>query len=724
MNRKVISILTAGFLLLPILSIANDGYRLWLQFDPIENENLRITYEEQLGTLFVAGDGLVLNTAAEELRSGLRAMLGPTAQKDVSSWQDASLVIGVLGQSAILDELVPSEKAKQLVHSDGYLLFSTKHQNKHYTILTANSERGVLYGAFHVLQLLQKRESLQELQIINNPKIQHRILNHWDNLDRTVERGYAGFSIWNWHQLPEYLDVRYTDYARANASIGINGTVVTNVNANALIFRADYLEKAAALAEVFRAYGIQLYLTARFSAPIELGGLETADPLNPEVQQWWKDKTREIYEYIPDFGGFLVKANSEGQPGPQDYNRNHADGANMLADAVAPYGGIVMWRAFVYSSEEPEDRAKQAYNEFVPLDGKFRDNVLIQVKNGPIDFQPREPIHPLFGAMPNTPIMMEFQITKEYLGQGTHLVGLAKMYEEVLQTDTYAQGANSTVARVVDGSLHGHTRTGMAGVANIGTDRNWTGNLFGQADWFAFGRLAWDPVTTAETIFEEWAQLTFQTDEQATAAITNLLAKSYETCVKYMTPLGLHHIMAAGHHYGPGPWVADMPRADWTSVYYHRADEEGLGFDRVASGSDALAQYFPGFQEQYRDPEQCPLTHLLWFHHVAWDEELSSGRTLWDELCHTYFQGAQEVSEIKQSWKSLEGQIDAERFQQVRMHLDIQEKEAQWWRDACLVYFQTFSKRPLPAELDQPQHDLHYYQSLSYPYSPGIRPRW
>ena len=722
MSRRLTLIVALGILLFPAILTAKDGYNLWLQFDFIEDQGIRTTYLEQLANLIVAGDGLVLNTAAKELKSGLNSMLGEL--EPGASAAANQFIVGVLGTSSRLDQLISQEKHRQLTSPEGYLLFTTKQGNVHYTVLAAKSGRGVLYGCFDLLQRIQKRASITELNVVSNPSIQHRVLNHWDNLDRTVERGYAGFSIWNWHQLPAYLDVRYTDYARANASIGINGTVVTNVNANALVFRHDYLEKAAALAGVFRAYGIRLYLTARFSAPIELGGLSTADPLDPAVQEWWNDKAREIYELIPDFGGFLVKANSEGQPGPQDYGRNHAEGANMLADAVAPYGGIVMWRAFVYSSEEPDDRAKQAYNEFVPLDGKFRPNVLIQVKNGPIDFQPREPIHPLFGAMPETPLMMEFQLTKEYLGQGTHLVGLASMYEEVLRTDTYARGKGSTVASVIDGSLHQHSLTGIAGVANIGTDRNWTGNLFGQADWFAFGRLAWNPTLDARSIFTEWTQLTFHTDQEATTAITDLLASSYETCVRYMTPLGLHHIMAANHHFGPGPWVADMPRADWTSVYYHRADEMGLGFNRTRTGSGALAQYAPAFQEQYEDIAKCPPTHLLWFHHVGWEQRLASGRTLWEELCHTYYQGAEEVSTMRVNWQKLRSVIDAERHQQVAMHLHIQEQEARWWRDACLLYFQTFSKQPIPAELEPPVHNLEYYQSLSYPYAPGIRPRW
>jgi alpha-glucuronidase len=700
---------------------AEDGYRLWLRYDKIENEILRQTYSRQIQYVFLDGSSPILQTAEKELVQGLSGLLGQLIPTASEVQNRPGVMAGIIGQSSYISEQVPPEKVAAL-KAEGFLIMqnSTKTQ----LILAAKDDRGLLYGSFYLLRLLQTHQSLDGINVINNPKIQRRVLNHWDNLDRTVERGYAGFSIWNWHELPEFIDQRYIDYARANASIGINGTVVTNVNANSLIFRPDYLQKAAALADVFRPYGIRLYLTARFSSPVELGGLETADPLDPQVQEWWNNKVEEIYQLIPDFGGFLVKANSEGQPGPQQYGRNHADGANMLADALAPHDGIVMWRAFVYSDEEPEDRAKQAYNEFVPLDGQFRDNVIIQVKNGPIDFQPREPIHPLFGAMPKTPLMMEFQITKEYLGQGTHLVGLSTMYEEVLKTDTYAKGKGSLVANVIDGSLDEHQLSGIAGVANIGTARNWTGNLFGQADWYAFGRLAWDPYLDSEVIFREWTRLTFTHDPEALGTIVNMLATSHETCVRYMTPLGLHHIMAAGHHYGPGPWVSEMSRADWTSVYYHRADEEGIGFDRTKTGSDALSQYAPQFQEKYADVDECPLPFLLWFHHVPWDYKLSTGRTLWDELCYTYHQGASEVEQLQENWESLRPYIDEERFRQVAMHLSIQVKEARWWRDACLTYFQTFSQMEIPEDLEQPQHKLQYYKSKFYPYAPGIRPRW
>ena len=481
-----------------------------------------------------------------------------------------------------------------------------KVAGKRATVIAANTDIGVLYGVFRLLQLLQTGQPIDAVSLVEAPRIRHRLLNHWDNLNRTVERGYAGFSLWDWHKLPDYRSPRYTDYARANASIGINGTVLTNVNANATSLTAEYLGKAAALADVFRPYGIRVYLTARFSAPIEIGGLATADPLDPAVAAWWKRKADEIYGFIPDFGGFLVKANSEGQPGPQDYGRTHADGANVLADAVGPHGGIVMWRAFVYSNEVPDDRAKQAYNEFQPLDGKFRPNVLVQVKNGPIDFQPREPFHPLFGAMPKTPLMMEFQITQEYLGFATHLVYLAPLFEETLRADTWAKGEGSTVARVIDGSLHGHERTGIAGVANIGTDRNWCGSVFACANWYAFGRLAWDHELTSGAIADEWIRRTFGNDPALVAPVKEMMLGSREAAVDYMTPLGLHHQMAEGHHYGPGPWVSQARRADWTSVYYHRADANGIGFDRTAAGSNAVGQYFPPVAEVFGSRDKVP----------------------------------------------------------------------------------------------------------------------
>lgn len=533
-----------------------------------------------------------------------------------------------------------------------------------------------------------------------------------------MERGYAGNSIWDWHRLPLYLDQRYTDYARANASVGINGTVLTNVNANAIVLTKSYLEKLAALANVFRPYGIKVYLIARFSAPIELGKLKTADPNDPAVQQWWKDKVDEIYKYVPDFGGFLVKANSEGQPGPQNYNRNHADGANMLARAVVPHGGIIMWRAFVYS-ESKEDRFKQAYIEFKPLDGKFDNNVLVQVKNGPIDFHPREPISPLFGAMPQTPLMMEFQLTQEYLGQATHLVYEAPLFKETLDADTYEKGKASTVANIVDGSLEAHELSGMVGVSNIGSDINWTGHLFGQANWYALGRLAWDQKLSAEQVADEWLKQTFTNDPAFINTAKHIMLISREAMVNYMTPLGLNHIMGYGHHYGPAPWYDKGARADWNPVYFHKADTAGIGFDRTASGSNALSQYAPELRKEFENVNTCPEKYLLWFHHVSWNHQMKSGRTLWEELCYKYYTGVDSIRTMQKAWQSLKLHVDKERFEEVKMLLSIQVTEAVWWRNACLLYFQTFSHMPIPSSYEQPDHTLEYYESLSFPYAPG-----
>jgi alpha-glucuronidase len=456
--------------------------------------------------------------------------------------------------------------------------------------------------------------------------------------------------------------------------------------------------------------------------------LKSADPLDPEVRAWWKAKIDEIYQYMPDFGGFLVKANSEGQPGPQDYKRTHADGANMLAGPLAAHGGIVMWRAFVYSSDNTEDRAKQAYAEFVPLDGKFADNVLVQVKNGPIDFQPREPFSPLFGAMPKTPLMMEVQITKEYLGYATHLVYLGTMWEEALQADTMVSGKGSTVAAVIEGKLQSaHSLsglTGMAGVANVGADRNWSGSHFDQANWYAFGRLAWDPQLSARSIAEEWVRMTFSNDPALVGPVVSMMMGSREAAVDYMTPLGLAHLMGTGHHYGPAPWVSDLKRPEWNPAYYHRADANGIGFERGPprngnGGSDATAQYSPKVAAIFADPKKTPENLLLWFHHVSWDRRMTSGRTLWDELVHRYDQGVETVRQMRRTWDAQRDRVDAERFAQVAAFLAIQEQEAQWWRDACVAYFQSISKRPLPAGSAPPAHPLEYYKALTFPYAPG-----
>ncbi len=708
--------------ILPLYGYSQKGYDLWLQYDRIENENISKKYLKNLSGFITYGEDPALQVASDELKMAYEGFFGKPF-KETLSIKKNTLVLGK--KEDLPSYVLPSvEQDYEVINEEGYIIKTIKIGNTPLTVITGKTGAGVLYGTFRFIKELQLHNRIENLNITESPKIQKRVLNHWDNLDRTVERGYAGFSIWDWHHLPELIKPEYIDYARANASIGINGTVLTNVNANSLVLTPMYIEKVKALADVFRPYGIQVYLTARFSAPLESGDLQTADPLDPEVRQWWKDKADEIYTEIPDFGGFLVKANSEGQPGPNNYGRSHVDGANMLAEAVAPHGGIVMWRAFVYSEHDPEDRAKQAYSEFVPFDGQFHDNVLVQVKNGPIDFQPREPFHPMFGAMPDTPLMMEFQITQEYLGFSSHLVFLPKLFEETLDEDTFVKREGSTVAKIIDGTLSNKKLTGIAGVANIGTAKNWTGHPFGQANWYGFGRLAWDPYLDSEKIAEEWLKMTFSNDEDFVEPMKEQLLNSREAVVNYMTPLGLHHIMDTGHHYGPGPWVDDLGRPEWNPVYYHRADSLGVGFDRTASGSNALAQYAEPIGQKYSSIETTPEKYLLWFHHVPWDYEMENGKTLWYNLAAKYQEGVEDVEEMVETWNQMEEYVDKERFEKTQMLLQIQLKEAKWWRNAVLLYFQQFSKMDLPDFIPEPEHDLKYYQSLEFPYAPGISPSW
>jgi alpha-glucuronidase len=699
----------------PGLASAEDGYELWLRYRPVE-ASAADDYRGVVTQLVPGGRSPSIGAATAELTRGMTGLLGAAPAVSDSAGEGA-LIYGTPAGSPAIAELGLDLSG---LGREGYLIRSLRLDDRPVTVIAANSDVGVLYGSFTFLRLMQTGQALDRLDLRSTPTVALRVLNHWDDLDRHVERGYAGQSIWDWHRLPDYTPELYTDYARSNASIGINGAVLNNVNANALSLTAPYIAKASALADVFRPYGIKVYLSARFSAPIEIGGLTTADPLDPAVQAWWRAKADEIYGAIPDFGGFLVKANSEGQPGPQDYHRTHAEGANMLADAVAPHGGVVMWRAFVYSDQEPDDRAKQAYTDFVPLDGRFRPNVIVQVKNGPIDFQPREPFHPMFGAMPRTPLMIEVQITKEYLGFATHLAYLGPLYEEVLQSDTMRPAAGATVARVVDGSVDGHALTGMAGVANIGADRNWSGSHFDQANWYVFGRMAWGPeAARARPIAEEWARMTFSNDARVVEPVVGMMMKSREAVVDYMTPLGLHHLMATGHHYGPAPWVADLARPEWNPAYYHQADKDGIGFDRTVSGSNATAQYAPEVGDRFSDPATAPETALLWFHHRPWDHRMRSGRTLWDELVVTYDRGVATVGDMRRIWSGLQPYIDRRRFEEVSVFLAIQEKEARWWRDASVAYFARRSGRPLPAGAAEPEHALEYYEGLSFPFAPG-----
>ena len=688
-------LLLALVLALPLFSLrAEDGYRLWLRYDRIADETLRAAYAATTAQIVLvtpaSADSPTLAAARDELVLGLRGLLG-------------------------IEPAIAVEKPSALpasVGSEGYALRRSGNR----LVIAAQRDIGVLYGAFALLRLVQTHQPIEQLDLVSAPKIRHRMLNHWDNLDRSVERGYAGKSLWEWEKLPVEISPRYRDYARANASLGLNGTVITNVNADARILTPDYLPKVAALARAFRPYGLRVYLTARFSAPIELGKLPTADPHDAAVIAWWREKAAEIYRAIPDFGGFLVKANSEGQPGPQKYGRTHADGANVLADAVAPHGGIVIWRAFVYDPDVPDDRHKQAVAEFKPLDGKFRGNVIVQVKNGPIDFMPREPFHPLFGEMPRTPLALELQITQEYLGGSTELAYLAPMWKEALDADTHRPAAGSTVARIVDGSVDSLRTSAIAGVANTGTDRNWSGNHLAAANWYAYGRLAWDHTLTSAALADEWTRMTFSSDPRVVQTLPAILLASREAVVNYSMPLGLHHLMARNHHQGPGPWVAGG-RADWTSLYYHRADEKGLGFDRTATGSNALAQYAPAVARRWADLATCPDEFLLWFHHLPWDYPMRSGKTLWEEICLHYQCGVDAVRDWQKSWDALAGAIDDERFQSVQALLRRQEHEARIWRDACTQYFATFSKRPFPAGYEPPEHPLEYYRGLAAPFT-------
>ncbi len=723
MLQKISFLFALCFVLSATVCRSENGYELWLRYHPIAEEKWRDTYRQQIKAIWMEGQSPTLLAAATEIQKGLNGLLGISVPRAPQALPQKGLIVcGKISSPAVQNYLPHAEQLR--TGAEGYVIQTVRQGKNTVIVIAAQQDVGVLYGVFHLLRLIQTRQSLDHLSIAESPKIQLRMLNHWDNLDRTVERGYAGFSLWNWHKLPHYIDQRYIDYARANASIGINATVLTNVNANAHILTDDYLRKVEALANAFRPYGIKVFLTARFSAPIELDKLSTADPLDSKVQDWWNRKVKEIYQRIPDFGGFLVKANSEGQPGPQNYGRSHKEGANMLAQALQPFGGTVIWRAFVYDNNVPEDRAKQAYSEFKPLDGTFQNNVFVQVKNGPIDFQPREPFHPLFGAMPQTPLMMEFQITQEYLGYSTHLVYLSTLFKEVLDADTQTSGKNATVARVVDGTLNNHPRTGMAGVANIGNDINWCGHPFAQANWYAFGRLAWNHALTSEEIAEEWIRMTFGNQPDVIEPVKKMMMASHEITVSYMTPLGLHHIMGWSHHHGPAPWIKDKHRADWTSVYYHKADSAGIGFDRTLTGSKAVAQYAPAVAETFSSLEKCPEELLLWFHHVSWNHRMKSGRTLWAELCHRYYRGVDSVQWLQQTWQQVKGKVDEERFTQVSMLLKQQYEEATIWRDACVLYFQTFSKQPIPAELPVPTHPLGHYMNLTYPYAPGIKWDW
>ena len=593
-------------------------------------------------------------------------------------------------------------------------------------IVKANAEAGLLYGAMRLKKAMGQTASAAEaaeaardakLTGTSVPAFPIRILNHWDNLDGTIERGYAGSSIWDWENLPpagispqpdtvpqsNAVVSRLREYAKLNAAVGINGAVINNVNASSKILGEDYLRKVATIADELRPYAMKVYLSVNFAAPMQLDRLPTADPLDQAVQKWWKRKADEIYKLIPDFGGFLVKANSEGQPGPCDFGRTHADGANMLARALRRHGGVVMWRAFVYSPGDA-DRAKQAYLEFQPLDGEFDSDVIVQIKNGPIDFQPREPFSPLFGAMPATDQMVEFQITQEYLGHSNHLAYLAPMWEEFFE------------------DVRPETLKGVAGVANIGDSENFTAHPLARANWYAFGRLAWDPSLSSEEIVDEWLPLALdgyrKMPEEVREGLREMMLGSREAVVDYMMPLGLHHIFAFGHHYGPEPWCDVLgARPDWLPSYYHRADSAGIGFDRSPSGSDAVGQYPEPFRSRYADVETCPEELLLWFHHVPWTHRMKSGLTLWEEMGGLYQRGLETVEKMQGQWGAAQPWLDSYIYKDVERRLMTQARDAKWWQDACLLYFASLNGRPWPSAARPPIHTLEELNAIKLPIS-------
>ena len=697
-----------------------DGYELWLRYRKVGDPERLAQYRSAIASVVVPGEGPTEAVVRNELARALPVLLDtPMPISDRTAGN--ALIAGPVDELRMTG--VDISPADRHALGEGFLIRSYQDGSSRGILITGNTGPAVLTGTFHFLRLLQTQEDIDGLDIASRPLIRRRILTHWDNLDGTIERGYAGRSLWHWDGLPAKIDPRYRDYGRACASTGINGACLANVNAGARSLAAEYLEKTAALADVLRPYGVRIYLSPDFSAPVRLGELDTSDPRDPAVAAWWSRKAAEIYRLIPDFGGFQVKANSEGRSGPQDYGANHDDGANMLADALAPHGGIVLWRAFVYGVDVDADRAKCAYKEFLPLDGKFRPNVFVQAKNGPIDFQPREPFHPLFGAMKETPLALEVQITQEYLGQSMHLVYLGGMWKEVLDADTYALGPGSSVARVVDGSLHGHGDSCIIGVANTGSDRNWCGHHFAQANWYAFGRLAWDHRLSADAIAREWIRMTWSGGDAPTdsareptgtesngpmlveavagasargavaqGAIEEMMMGSWEACINYMTPLGLHHLMQEGHHYGPDPGFNAAPRVDWNNVYFHRADVEGLGFDRSSRGSRAVEQYHEPLCGQFDDLDTCPEELLLWFHHVPWDHTMRSGRTLWQELQHRYDVGVASVERMCDIWQGLRGHVDSQRHEHVSRRLEQQLENAREWRKTCIDTFGQFAR--------------------------------
>ncbi|MFD7814753.1 alpha-glucuronidase family glycosyl hydrolase [Streptomyces sp. NPDC059785] len=664
---------------------AEDGYELWLRYRRVGDPGLLKRYRSALGTLVRQGGGPLQQSAADELVRGLGGLLGTRVRARASAPSGPALVVGTRTSSPLIRELVPESDLAGL-GDEGYVVRRVTHRGTTRTVVAARADRGVLYGAFHLLRLVQTRQPLERVDLTERPAASLRVADHWDNRDGSIERGYAGRSFFDWEELPR-LDDRYTDYARVLASLGINGAVINNVNTPADYLAEPFLTKLAALASVLRRYGITLYVTANFAAPIDLGRLTTADPFDAGVRDWWQRKAAEIYARIEDFGGFLVKANSEGRPGPLDYGRTHADGANLLAGALEPYGGIVMWRAFVHDSDAGWDR--QGYRDFTPLDGKFADNAVVQIKNGPIDFQVREPAHPLFGALPNTNSMIELQVTQEYTGHSTHLCYLVPQWKEVLDFDTLKPAEGSTVAGVVTGQVYSYAHSGFAGVMNFGDDRDWTGSHLAAANTHGYGRLAWNPELSAEDLAAEWTRMTFGNDPEVVDTVSALLLGSWHTYEDYTAPLGVGYLT----HPPDGSVTGHFDPSPFTTTQFHKSDRQGLGFDRTAATGDGYTElYAPAIRDIYESPADCPEELLLFLHHVPYTHRLADGTTVIQHIYDTHFDGADRVTGMRADWDALRGRVDHRRLADVHRRFDRQASEAVIWRDTLVAYWFELSR--------------------------------
>ena len=663
---------------------AEDGYQAWLRYHQLKDKKLLESYRSNATSVVLADTSPTLKVAAEELIRGVSGLLGLKIQVSKSVVNDGAVIFQIVKKTGIGEVL---KNTLNKTSDDGFILSSQVAEGKKVTVISSKTDAGVLYGVFHFLRLIQTGKNIDNLNLVESPRNRLRLFNHWDNPSRRVERGYAGLSIFHWDELP-VIRQQYIDYARLLASIGINGCVVNNVNTAKhgltgwKLITCPYLEKAAPLAEFLGKYGIKYYVSVNFASPMLIGGLDTADPLDPKVQKWWKDKADEIYKIIPNFGGFLVKADSEGEPGPYTYGRNHAQGANTLARALAEHGGLVMWRAFVYGHKKI-DRAMQAYASFKPHDGQFDENVIVQSKNGPMDFQVREPVSPLFGQMPKTNLMLELQITQEYTGYSTDLCYLVPQWKYYFNFDTHAKGSGSTLDKIVDGSLHGYSNCGITGVANIGSDRNWTGHHLAQANTYGFGRLAWDPTTSAKEITRDWVKMTFSHDKKVVDTISAMLLDSYQIFENYTSPLAVG-FMCDSRHYNPAPARRQKQ--------YHHTDKDGVGFDRSkATGSGYTSQYHEPVTTVFESVETCPEELLLFFHHVPYSHRLSSGKTVIQHIYDTHNEGVRQVEGLRRTWQSLKGKVDKERYEHVLKRLNKQVIHACLWRDSINGYFKGIS---------------------------------